>query len=145
MIVSSAWPLCSLIPPDFRHFNPFFIKFHQLFDVLCTHMPILVTITHPLIPINFLLNTVDFRICPMPLGQQSITPSVFHSISTGFLPVHPLSAHPSATPSIWAWSPPTHPPVPSKSAWAPCPLSIHPSTCLPACLGLVPSLSIITT
>src|SRR5258705_1214381 len=33
---------------------------------------------------------VDFRVCPMPLGQQSITPLAFHRIPLGFHLFHPL-------------------------------------------------------
>jgi len=56
----------------------FFIKTSATFRFFsCTHTPDL-AITHPSIFIDFLSNSVDFRDCPMPLGQQSITPSVFH-------------------------------------------------------------------
>ena len=112
---------------------------------------VLITITHPSISIDSLSNSVDFRICPMPLGQQSITPLAFHRVSTfsthySICPGLSLTPVPnsaglhtqSVCPSTWFANPPTFQirsvwhPHPYLSVWALCPhlpihLSTHPS------------------
>ncbi len=60
---------------QFRHFFVHFSSNSIDFSTFHAHVHLfLVTITHPSISINFLSSSIDFRICPMPLGQQSITP-----------------------------------------------------------------------
>ena len=65
-----------LEPTPFQHFGHFYINFSPAHRFLRMRMLDL-AITHPSIFIDFLSNSVDFCGGPMPLGQQSITPSVF--------------------------------------------------------------------
>src|SRR5258708_32084034 len=65
-----------LEPTHFRHFGHFYINFSPTHQFSCMRALDL-AITHPSIFIDFLSNSVDFCSSPTPLGQQSITPSVF--------------------------------------------------------------------
>src|SRR5258707_14606338 len=118
---------------------------------------VLITITHPSISIDSLSNSVDFRICPTPLGQQSITPLAFHRVSTfsthySICPGLSLTPVPnsaglhtqSVCPSTWFANPPT---FQIRSIWHPHPihLSVHPAdsyppTSSPTLSGLHPSI-----
>src|SRR5258708_13429506 len=121
-------PLSNQFRHFFVHFSSNsidFLTFHA-----CMHL-FLGTITHPLIPIGFLLSSIDFHICPMPLGQQSITPLVFHQIPLGFCLSTP---NPSIHPSVWSANPPT---LQLQSIWQPTHpyLSLIPPlcSCTPPC------------
>ena len=117
---------------------------------------VLITITHPSISIDSLSNSVDFRICPMPLGQQSNTPLAFHRVSTfsthySICPGLSLTPVPnsaglhtqSVCPSTWFANPPT---FQIRSIWHPHPIHLsvrpadtYPPTYSPTLSGLHPS------
>src|SRR5258708_13429505 len=113
-------------------FCPLFIKFHRLFDFSCMHASIF-GYHHP--PVNSHWLPIEFHRFPhLPnaFGPTIHHPTGFPSNSTGFLPFHTQSIHPS----ICLVCQPTHPSTPIH-------LAANPSISVPHSTyrGLDPTMS----